>query len=391
MNNSQDKFEEKLVKEAKILKLKAIKAWHLLKKKSDKAWKDFDKQTGASRMAKKLVLAAGLKLITLAAPNAQISLHAQTIDHKNFNKELIAKANVAAKEQPELSKFIAENQDAIIERQQEFASTLWDVLNKNVKKFQVTEAKGKRPTAKELNRTFADVKKQGITIDPRYYCASAGLGSMMQTINENGFEEYQVFIDLLTNPNSCLSIIKDIKKNFGNIKESSNIQKTLAEIYENNPRAVCIAFPHSRGNSSSGYHYVTVFSNTIAVDTLVSEKDTKKGKVASFNRTAISNTEDYFTGSQNRGYVFDITSLMANYQAFDMFMKALQEQENKPSKPRKSVRPEIENNAPVALIKETEDRLTRWSKVGRLQKEPEEEPNLVASYLKSRGRGQRLS
>ena len=85
---------------------------------------------------------------------------------------------------------------------------------------------------------------------------------------------------------------------------------------------MCVCFPHSK-TSRSGYHYVTVFSNAIAVDTLLTPEDSIKGKVARFNRTNISNTEDYFSSEKNRGYVFDITDMIGNYQIFKMYMDYL--------------------------------------------------------------------
>ena len=67
MDDRYDELWDKTLKNAKILKLKVIRSWHR-----------FDKQFGVSRGAKKLALAFALKLVALAAPNAQVSLHAQT-------------------------------------------------------------------------------------------------------------------------------------------------------------------------------------------------------------------------------------------------------------------------------------------------------------------------
>ena len=42
MNEVQKTFEERLLKQTKILKLKTFRSWHLFKQKAGKAWKEFD-------------------------------------------------------------------------------------------------------------------------------------------------------------------------------------------------------------------------------------------------------------------------------------------------------------------------------------------------------------
>lgn len=384
MNEAQKNFEEKLLKEIKILNLKSIRAWHHFKRKAVKAWKEFDKQTGATRFAKKLALAAGLKLITLAAPNAQISLHAQTVNKKINNKELIAKATTAVRTQPELAEFSEEHLEEIVERSKEFTFALWEHFNHNITGVQKAETKGKAARTRDLQARFKDCKKYGVKIDPSYFCAAGGMGTLFQTIEKDNFFEYEAILDCFTSPNSCKEIIKDFKKYFPNVRETSNIQKSLAEIYKKNPYAVCVAFPRSKSNSRSGYHYVTVFSNVVAVDTLVTGDDALKGKTARFNRTAISNTEDYFVDGLNRGYVFDLTEIMVNYHTFTMFMDALKERTKQPQNPNE-LKSEIIPQPVAVLDKLSEERPLRWSEVGKGQK-TDNEPNLIASYLQNRGR-----
>lgn len=390
MNEVQKTFEERLLKQTKILKLKTFRSWHLFKQKAGKAWKEFDRQTGTSRFTKKLALAAGLKLITLAAPNATVSLHAQTSNPKIDNQTLLAKANSTVNTQPEMKEFLEEHFEEIAERQKEFTFALWENFNENIPHIQEAEKKGKATRTRELRNMFKDYKKYGISIDPRYFCAAGGMGTLFQTIEKDNFFEYEAILDCFTSPNSCTAIIKDFKKYFPKAKKTNDIQKSLADIYKKNPYAVCIAFPRSKGNSSCGYHYVTVFSNTVAVDTLVTGDDALKGKTARFNRTAISNTEDYFVNGKNRGYVFDLTEIMINYQAFQMFMDALKNKKKTQEKIKEAIdRVSVSNQQPTAsLDRASEERMTRWQSVGRLQ-QPEQAQNLIPSYIK-KGKG-RLS
>ena len=318
-----------------------------------------------SRFAKKMVLALGLKLIALAAPQAQISLHAQNVVKKAQAEQLLAKAEKASSS-IEYEEFMEKHREAIVERQKEFALDLWTVLSNNIQKVQAAEKRGSG--AKELKKIFGDYKKYNITIDRNYFCASAGLGSLLQTIEENDYKEYKLLFDCLANPNSCSQIIKDFKSYFGDVKETRDIQKKLSDIYSNNPYAVCIVFPRSRSNSRSGYHYVTVFSNATAVDTLVDGDDVLKGKTARFNRTAISNTEDYFIGGKNRGYVFDISSMIGNYQVFQMFQEFLETEQKKLEDLRKYLENSVQKTVePVSLLpenpKKSEDIF--WKEVSR--------------------------
>lgn len=357
-----------MAKESLSLEDKFLMGLKVLKKYTVRGLRRIDKEFGVSRYARKVALALGLKIITLAAPNAQVSLHAQNVQKKAV-PQLLAKAS-EAKENPAYEEFIEFHRDIIIERQKAFATALWETLQENIYTVQQAEKKGERSRTKTLKEIFIAYKKDGISIDKQYFCASAGLGSLLQTIDDGKFEEYKLLAECLTNPNHCGRIIKDFKENFGNKKETSDIQKTLADIFKKNPYAVCIAFPRSKANSRSGYHYVTVFSNTLAVDSLITPEDSLKGKTARFNRTAISNTEDYFVGEKKKGYVFDITEMIGNYQIFEMFMDYLKKQESKDKKIRPvelfpvktiSFQPISQNNVPED---KSEDVLS-WAAVGR--------------------------
>lgn len=325
MVEAQNIFWEKFQKHAKIFKIKAFRAWHR-----------FDKQYGISRHARKATLALGLKLVLLAAPHAQISLHAQNVQ-KTSSPLLLAKAKAAeASDALEYADFIEKHKEMIIERQKTFAKALWETLQSNITTVQQAEKKGQR--TKTLRGLFNRYKKVGISIDPQYYCCSAGLGSFMQTVDDGDFEEYRLLFECLTSPNSCRSIIDDFKSSFGDKKESQDIQATLADIFHKNPYTVCIVFSRSP-RSRSGYHYVTVFPNSIAVDTVLNAKDSLCGKTARFNRTIISDTEDYFKNSYNKGYVFDVTEMIGDYQTFQMFMEYLEEKNNQIMKRFREITP----------------------------------------------------
>lgn len=385
MDERYEELWEKFLKNAKIWKIKTIRAWHR-----------FDKQFGVSRFAKKMVLAAGLQLITLAAPNAQVSLHAQAVRNKskpvaaatvksNETSRLLAKAN-EAQALPEYADFVNEYQDVIADRQKEFALTLWGIMQQNIERVQDAEKKGRRTVT--LRAMFNKYKKYNLSIDPQYFCATGGLGSIVQAADSLHFDEYKLLLECLTNPNHCKTIINDFKSYFGDKKETSDIPATLAEIYKKNPYAVCIVFPRSK-TSRSGYHYTTTFSNAIAVDTLLTSEDSINGKTARFNRTAIADIDDYYTGTLKRGYVFDITEMIGNYQVFQMFMEYLDEKHI----PKNILtKPELRNDAPVAMnIPDTDDRFYSWNEVSSTRDTepvslPKDNHNITPMLPKKEGR-----
>lgn len=351
MDKKYDELWEKFLKNLKIAKIKAIKFWHR-----------FDKEFGVSRFAKKMILALGLKLVTLSMPNAQISLHAQNVQKKQPS-ELLANANTFKKNESYIN-FMEQNQDKIIERQKEFAITLWNTMQKNIKDVQEAEQRGKTARTKKLIQMFNKYKEYGLTVHPNYFCSTGGLGSFIQSVDKSGLEEYRLLIECLTNPNSCSSIIRDFEKYFGPQKETNDIPKTLSEIYKKNPYAVCIVFPHSK-RSTSGYHYTTTFSNTVAVDTVLTAEDSINGKAARFNRTAIADIDKYYINERKKGYVFDITEMIGNYQVFQMYMDYLQKMNeipnNRPGNHFSQINTDILNNESVAS-------LIAWEAVGNEKK-----------------------
>lgn len=314
MNESQKELLDDIQKTLKIWKIKAKRAWHR-----------FDKQAGVSRFAKKMTLALGLKLIILAAPNAQISLHAQNVTKsKEQTSKLLAHA-AAAKSLPEYTDFIENNHTAIIERQKEFALALWENMQENVETVQGAEKKGTK--SKTLHNLFGQYKKYNLSIDPAYFCASSGLGTLIQTFEEKNFKEYEAIVECLTNPNHCGAIIRDLDASFGQGIKTRDARQALAEIYAQNPYAVCLVFkPSSR--SRSGYHYSTTFSNAVAVDTLITKEDSIKGKVATFNRTMITDTEKYFPvipATMKKEYrIYDISNAILDLQLFQMYMEYIE-------------------------------------------------------------------
>ena len=360
MDDRYDELWDKTLKNAKILKLKAIRSWHR-----------FDKQFGISRGAKKLALALALKLVAIAAPNAQVSLHAQTVKKaykpvaatiakSKATSQLLAKANEAATTL-EFSNFMEENRDLIMERQKKFALAYWNVLQEDV---DITQREG----VGALRKMYKDYKKYGLSIDPAYFCATGALGAYIQTLEKNDFAEYELLLDCLTNPNSCSTIIKDLKKHFGTKKETNDIPKTLSEIYKKNPYAVCIVFPHSK-RSRSGYHYTTAFSNAVAVDTLLTPEDSIKGKAARFNRTAIADIDEYYTGEKKKGYVFDLTEMIGNYQIFQMYMEYIEKAPKIKLPPAKIFPDPSKSFEPIAALSPTEKNVTSWNAVSNNTKE----------------------
>lgn len=311
MNDAQYEPWEKFLREMKILKLKARRTWHR-----------FDKRVRVTRRFRRLVILLGIKLITMGAPSAQISLHAQTLQKQRSDVHLLAK-NEISNPTPEYSEFISRHREEILNRQENFALDLWKVMQKNIKCVQSSKNKAGKTTV--LRNLFKKYKDYGISIDPRFYCASAGVGSLIETVEDKQYHEYDFLLECLSNPNACLKIIEDLQANFGETAKTDDIQKTLSDAFEKNPRSVCIVLAQSRRNSRSGKHYLTVFSNVIAVDTLISVEQTPRGKVAGFNNDAIYDIESYFKGSRNKGYVFNITELAESDLIYLLYQNYLRE------------------------------------------------------------------
>lgn len=280
------------LKQVKILKLKSIRAWHR-----------FDKQTGTTRFLKKMALAAALKTITMIMPNAQISLHAQTVHKKTPSKTLIASASIPSAE-ASYEAFQEYSRERMPLRQADFARDLYETLRENVEEVQDGAKHGRK--TKTLKDLF------GNDIDPKYYCAIAGLRSLEQTIDKKGYYEYEFLLNCIQNPHACLSVISSLEKNFGTGAKTANIRNKLRDELKKNSSSVCIAVVNSRQNTSSGKHFVFVLPNKVVVDSLIHETDTLKGRVVSFNVDKIAKSDDYFTGTRNTGYLFNITDLSEN-------------------------------------------------------------------------------
>ena len=292
MTEEQSELWGHFLKQVKILKLKSIRAWHR-----------FDKQTGTTRFLKKMALAAALKAITMIMPNAQISLHAQTVHKKTPSKTLVASAELPSSA-ASYEAFQEYARERIPERQADFARDLYETLRENIEEVQDGAKRGRK--IKTLKDLFGD------DVNPKYYCAIAGLRSLEQTINQKGYHEYEFLLNCIQNPHACLSVISCLEKNFGDGAKTANIRNKLRDELKKNSSSVFIAVVNSRQNTSSGKHFVFVLPNKVVVDSLVNETDTYKGHVVSFNVDKIAKSDDYFTGTRNTGYLFNITDMSEN-------------------------------------------------------------------------------
>lgn len=289
MIEEQNRLQEYILKQCKILKLKSIRAWHR-----------FDKQTGTTRFLKKMALAAALKTIATLMPNAQLSLHAQNVSRKIPRQELLANATMASNS-PNYEEFIEYSRPRMAERQACFARELYETLRENFEEVQDGAKHGRK--AQTLKNLF------GKDVDTRYYCAISGLRSLEQTIEKKGYPEYDFLLKCIANPHACLSVISSLEKNFGPNAKTNNIRNKLRDELKKNSSAVCIAVVNTKQNTSSGKHFVFVLPNKVVVDSLVNESDTLKGKVISFNIDKIAPSDSYFTGTRNSGYLFNITEM----------------------------------------------------------------------------------
>ena len=306
---NQDAFDEwqKLKTYAKIY---AKKGWYQFKKKT-----------------RKLMFVCGVQLISLSGVSAQV-----VRTPENAPKDYLAKATLVHSN-PNYKEFVEQHTQEIEKREEAFARDLWQVMSKNVETLQDAAKKGRKTPA--LRQMAANYKEKGIAINPRFYCSSAAISSVLETIKENKYPEYEFLVECLSNPNSCPQIIKDLNENYGKKAKTNNVQQTLQDIFQKNPRAVCIAIVESKRNSSSGYHFTMAFPEAIAnnkeIDTLrdsnfvvldttiIAAKNTSMGKTARFNVDKISDIEDYYTGEKNRGYVFNITEMVENDLIIEMY------------------------------------------------------------------------
>lgn len=350
MDDRYDELWDKTLKNAKILKDKTILAWHR-----------FDKHFGVSRFTKKMVLALGLKLIAMAAPNAQVSLHAQGALKKSNPTELLAKINQVSKTEDYLL-FAEKNKSAILRWEKEFATVLWQNLEQNIKDIQEAEKKGSAARTRELRKKFT-YKEYGLNIDPSYFCATGGLGTLLQTGLEEDIPECVMFVECLKNPNSCNEIIKDLNKHYGKQKETNDIPQTLSAIFKKDPYAICMVLSH---RTQSRYHFSFAVSNAVIVDTLMTPEDSIKGKTARYNVTAISDIDKYYTKIRKKGYVFNISEKIGSYRLFQKYMENLEKMDKIKFNPDNILKLPKGSSEPVAfsLPKEQEE-TSSWQAVGR--------------------------
>lgn len=278
-----------------------LKEWKI---KGRRALHRFDRKTGLSKFSKRLLVLAALKVITAVSPaslaQAQEAQIRKSSDPYPTRSELLA-FNKQIKNDMSFEDFMAQNQARMSEREQRFAKDLWETLVENVEEVKYAKEHGLK--TQTLRSLF------GKDVHPRYYCAISGLKSLEQTIQNKDYPEYKFLLNCIQNPHACISVIQGLKSAYGEESKTRNINKTIEEQLKENPNSVFIVVHNSTRNTSSGKHFVFVLPNKIVVDSLVSEKETLKGKVVSFNVERITNSDTYFTGSRAVGDVFNLTKM----------------------------------------------------------------------------------
>lgn len=345
MYEKQYPWEEALRK-YKILKIKTIRAVHR-----------FDRKTGASRYARKIALMAALKTISFLAPNAQVNLYAQEIHKKDFKSGLVSKANTLSPLITYDDDFLKYTSSKMNKRQANFAKDLWNTLQDNVE--EVQKASNKEKKSKILRELF------GQDINTNYYCSIGGLRSLQQTIDKKNYPEYKFLMKCIENPHACLSVIKGLEENFGTSSRTNNIRNKLRDVLKKNSSSVCIAIVNTQENSNSGKHFVFVLPNKVVVDSLVSETDTIKGKVISFNVDKIADSDSYFVGSRNTGHLFNITEMSENDLMLLFYDRYVKENKYEWSKINNKSWPKYNGN-PVATLPNKKQIV--WCEVSRKRK-----------------------
>ncbi len=278
-----------------------LKEWKI---KGRRALHRFDRKTGLSKHSKRLIVLAALKVVAALSPSslaqAQDLQIRKSSDPYPTRSELLA-FNSHIKNDISFEQFMEQNQARMSEREQRFAKDLWETLVENVEEVKYAKELGlKNQTLKSLF---------GKDVHPRYYCAISGLKSLEQTIQNKDYPEYKFLLNCIQNPHACLSVIQGLKKVYGEESKTRDINKTLEEQLKENPNSVFIVVHNSTRNTASGKHFVFVLPNKIVVDSLISEKETLKGKVVSFNVERIANSDSYFTGTRAVGDVFNLTKM----------------------------------------------------------------------------------
>lgn len=286
-NNEQIDWEE-IRKKIGVMKLKMRRGLHR-----------FDRKYKVSQNCKRLVLAAALKVVASLAPgNAAL---AQTPaspagEEKPKTEQLLAMATPAAMD---MNAAWARLNEYIDERQKEFAMGLSSELAENI---------GTVREGKKRGRKTATLRELFGSVDSRYYCAISGLRTIEELSKKKDFPEYDFLLKCIKNPHSCLSVIDGLSKFYGDDCKTSNIRQTLKKEQEAAPNSVFIVLLNSRANSSSGKHFVIV-TPEFAADTIVYADNHPKMQVFGFNSEVIDNVDSYFTGTRNRGHVYNLTEM----------------------------------------------------------------------------------
>jgi len=285
MNNYENNLWGHTLKKFKILKIKTFRSTHRLKQ-----------VVKTSGLAKKMLLLATFNTTVAAAPEVK-NIYAKDTDRIIPTKEWVYPRT----QKDSVERFAFHYKDSITARQSHFAKDLWEILNDNVKTVQQGTANGKK--TQTLKKLF------GNDVNPKYYCAISGLRSLEQTIKEKNYPEYEFLLNCINNPHACMSVIEGLEKNFGKNSATNNIREQLSSTLKQNPNAVHIAIVNTTQNSNSGKHFVFVLPNKVLLENSIEEVDTLKGKVISFNVDNIVNSDRYFKGSRNTGYLFNITAM----------------------------------------------------------------------------------
>lgn len=285
-DNEQIDWEE-VKQDLRIMKLKIRRSLHR-----------FDRKYKVSQNCKRLALAAALKVVASLSPGNAVLAQTNTVE-QNENKpktEMLAEAKSL---NMDMEVVWGKLNDYIAKRQKDFAVSLSSDLAENIDAVKMGKKSGRKTAT--LRELFGNVNS-------RYYCAISGLKTIEGLSKKKNFYEYDFLLKCIQNPHSCLSVIDGLTRYYGDDCKTTNIKKTLREEQARNPNSVFIVLLNSQVNTSSGKHFVIV-TPEFASDSIVYVDNQPKMQVFGFNSEVIQNVDTYFTGSRNRGHVYNLTEM----------------------------------------------------------------------------------
>lgn len=249
---------------------------------------------------KQVVLSTAINVVAALAPDALAAQPLNSSDDSSTNgvtpsRELLAD-NVIMN--------VADAYPLI----REFSEDRGAVFAREVAEGMETSVNEVKSGIKAGRKTSTLRKMFGKDVHTRFYCAIGALKTIDNLSKNKGFFEYDFLLKCIENPHSCLSVIDGLTNAYGDECKTNNMRESIREEFNRNPNSVLVALIHSKSNSSSGRHLVIV-TPTFAADTIVYKNGVQQGTVYALNSEVIKNVDEYFTGSLNRGNLYNLTDI----------------------------------------------------------------------------------